>query len=127
MEAWRLEASVGNAAAPGQSTAPAGRNFGNWTKLRHGTRWRFPPIRHILSARHHRGATGTQDPGGRPMARIFDLVKHQQQVHHVLENQTVFDAASEMVGWNVGAVAVLRNDELVGIFSECDIMKRVVV
>ncbi len=61
------------------------------------------------------------------MACIYDLVKHQQQVHHVGEDQTVFDAASEMVGWNVGAVAVLRNNELVGIFSERDIMKRVVV
>ena len=47
-------------------------------------------------------------------------------IHYVQPNQTVFEAASYMVDCNVGAVPVLDDTKLVGIFSERDIMRRVV-
>jgi CBS domain-containing protein len=59
------------------------------------------------------------------MANIYDLIKDNQP-HAMIADQTVLEAAREMVASNIGAVAVLRDGELVGIFSERDIMKRVV-
>jgi CBS domain-containing protein len=44
----------------------------------------------------------------------------------VRAEQAVFDVVKTMVERNIGAVPVLRDDELVGIFSERDLMKRVV-
>ena len=57
---------------------------------------------------------------------ILDLIKGQETYHADVE-QTVFDVAHAMVERNIGAVPVLREDKLVGIFSERDLMKRVVV
>jgi len=45
---------------------------------------------------------------------------------HAKSNDTVFDVARMMSDKNVGAVAVLDSGRLVGIFSERDLMKRVV-
>jgi CBS domain-containing protein len=59
------------------------------------------------------------------MATIRDLISNRT-IHFVQPNQTVFDAASYMVERNVGAVPVLDDTKLVGIFSERDIMRRVV-
>jgi len=59
------------------------------------------------------------------MPSIYDLVK-DHETHSVEAEQTVLDAAQRMVEHGIGAVSVLRNGELVGIFSERDIMKRVV-
>jgi CBS domain-containing protein len=59
------------------------------------------------------------------MAKIYDLIKDNQP-HAMMADQTVLEAAREMVASNIGAVPVLRDGELVGIFSERDIMKRVV-
>jgi CBS domain-containing protein len=59
------------------------------------------------------------------MAKIYDLIK-DNETHTVTADQTVLEAAREMVASNIGAVPVLREGELVGIFSERDIMKRVV-
>ncbi len=59
------------------------------------------------------------------MATIRDLISNRT-IHYVQPNQTVFDAASYMVERNVGAVPVLDDAKLVGIFSERDIMRRVV-
>src|SRR2546430_2041199 len=42
-------------------------------------------------------------------------------------NQTVLEVAQSMVARNIGAVPVLRDGVLAGIFSERDLMKRVVV
>ena len=57
---------------------------------------------------------------------IFDLI-HNQQTHVVEIGQTVLEVAHTMVQHNVGAVPVQRDGDLVGIFSERDLMKRVVV
>ena len=59
------------------------------------------------------------------MATIRDLISNRT-IHYVQPNQTVLEAASYMVEHNVGAVPVLDDAELVGIFSERDIMRRVV-
>src|SRR5258708_17814034 len=47
-------------------------------------------------------------------------------LYHVPSSETVRDAARRMADWNVGAIAVVDGDKLVGIFSERDIMARVV-
>ena len=59
------------------------------------------------------------------MSKISDLIK-DNQTRTIRADQTVLEAAREMVANNIGAVAVLHDGELVGIFSERDIMKRVV-
>jgi len=59
------------------------------------------------------------------MATIRDLLSNRT-IHYVQPEQTVFEAANYMVQCNVGAVPVLDGTRLVGIFSERDIMKRVV-
>ena len=59
------------------------------------------------------------------MANIRDLISNRT-IHYVEPNQTVFEAANYMVNCNVGAVPVLDDTKLVGIFSERDIMRRVV-
>jgi len=59
------------------------------------------------------------------MATIYDLVKdHEAQT--ITADQTVIEASQQMVAKNIGAILVLRDGELAGIFSERDIMKRVV-
>jgi CBS domain-containing protein len=59
------------------------------------------------------------------MAKVYELVK-DRETFSVNADQTVLEAAHYMAEKNIGAVAVLRNNELVGIFSERDIMGRVV-
>ena len=59
------------------------------------------------------------------MATIRDLLSNRT-IRYVQPDQTVFEAANYMVQCNVGAVPVLEGPKLVGIFSERDIMKRVV-
>jgi CBS domain-containing protein len=59
------------------------------------------------------------------MATIRELISNRT-IHYVQPTQTVLEAASYMVDRNVGAVPVLDGTRLVGIFSERDIMKRVV-
>jgi CBS domain-containing protein len=57
---------------------------------------------------------------------IHDLVKNQD-TYRADVAQTVLDVARAMVERNIGAVPVLRNGLLVGVFSERDLMRRVVV
>ena len=57
---------------------------------------------------------------------IFDLIS-TQDTYRAEASQSVFDVAQAMVDRNIGAVPVLRDGLLVGIFSERDLMKRVVV
>jgi CBS domain-containing protein len=59
------------------------------------------------------------------MALIYDLVK-DRKVYTTDADSTVLEAARFMMEHNIGALPVLRNGELVGIFSERDIMNRVV-
>lgn len=57
--------------------------------------------------------------------RISDLIK-DRETFSVEAGQTVLEAARWMAERNVGALPVLEGGRLVGIFSERDIMKRVV-
>jgi CBS domain-containing protein len=59
------------------------------------------------------------------MASIYDLVK-DRRIYSIDADRTVVEAARFMMEHNIGALPVLRNGELVGIFSERDIMNRVV-
>jgi len=59
------------------------------------------------------------------MAQVRDLVK-DRRVYSVEADRTVLEAARFMMEHNIGALPVLRDGELVGIFSERDIMNRVV-
>jgi CBS domain-containing protein len=59
------------------------------------------------------------------MKTLRDLVK-DRRFYSVDATRTVLEAARYMMEHNVGAVPVLRNGDLVGIFSERDIMNRVV-
>jgi CBS domain-containing protein len=59
------------------------------------------------------------------MATIRDLLTNRT-IHYIQPHQTVFEAARYMVQCNVGAVPVLDGTKLVGIFSERDIMSKVV-
>ncbi|MGA8153864.1 MAG: CBS domain-containing protein [Terriglobales bacterium] len=57
--------------------------------------------------------------------RICDLMSNQD-TYRADGAQTVLEVAQSMVARNIGAVPVLREGLLVGIFSERDLMKRVV-
>jgi CBS domain-containing protein len=59
------------------------------------------------------------------MNAICDLVKGRE-IRSVTSGQVVMDAVKYMVQHHIGAVPVLRHGELVGIFSERDLMVRMV-
>jgi CBS domain-containing protein len=56
---------------------------------------------------------------------ISDLLKNQVPIS-AEGHQTVLEVARLMVEHNIGAVPVLRDGQLAGIFSERDLMRRVV-
>jgi CBS domain-containing protein len=60
------------------------------------------------------------------MASISQLIKGHE-LFWVDAQANVMDVVVAMVQRNIGAVPVLRNGQLVGIFSERDLMKRVFV
>ena len=60
------------------------------------------------------------------MCSILELVK-EQEIFCADVNQSVMEVAQQMVDHNIGAVPVLNEGRLAGIFSERDLMKRVVV
>ena len=59
------------------------------------------------------------------MSTLRDLLK-DRRVYSIEAGRTVLEAARFMMEHNIGALPVLRNGELAGIFSERDIMNRVV-
>ena len=59
------------------------------------------------------------------MARIRDIIQGKTP-DTVGPGATVLEAARKMTGAKVGALAVIENERLVGIFSERDLMTRVV-
>lgn len=59
------------------------------------------------------------------MSLIYDLVK-DRRVYSIEADRSVLEGARFMMEHNIGALPVLRNGELAGIFSERDIMNRVV-
>ena len=59
------------------------------------------------------------------MSTLRDIMK-DRKVYSIDAAGTVLEAARFMMEHNIGALPVLRNGELAGIFSERDIMNRVV-
>ena len=59
------------------------------------------------------------------MKQLAEIIEGQK-IFHAKSSDNVRDAARMMSDKNVGAVAVLDSGRLVGIFSERDLMKRVV-
>jgi CBS domain-containing protein len=60
------------------------------------------------------------------MATIRELVR-DREVYTVQSNNTVREVATFMAEKNVGAVPVLRGDDLVGVISERDVVRRVLL
>ena len=59
------------------------------------------------------------------MGQVYEIVK-DRRVYSIDANSTVLEAARFMMEHSIGALPVLRDGEIVGIFSERDIMNRVV-
>ncbi len=59
------------------------------------------------------------------MRTLRELIK-DRKIYSIDASSTVLEAARFMMEHNIGALAVLKNGELAGIFSERDIMNRVV-
>jgi CBS domain-containing protein len=60
------------------------------------------------------------------MSLVYDIV-HQRELFFVEEHQSVTEVARRMADLHVGAILVLNQDQLRGVFSERDLMKRVVL
>lgn len=60
------------------------------------------------------------------MSRVQDIVQNRE-LFHVEEQQTVAEVARHMADLHVGAILVLNEGRLCGLFSERDLMKRVVL
>lgn len=58
------------------------------------------------------------------MHNIYELVEGRK-TYEAREEQTVLEVARLMVEHNIGAVPVVREGNLIGIFSERDLLKRV--
>jgi CBS domain-containing protein len=59
------------------------------------------------------------------MGQVYDIVK-ERRVYSIDADSSVLEAARFMMEHRIGALPVLRNGEIVGIFSERDVMNRVV-
>ncbi|HEX9749784.1 MAG TPA: CBS domain-containing protein [candidate division Zixibacteria bacterium] len=60
------------------------------------------------------------------MPTIAAILARKQPVHSIQSDATAYDAARMMVEHNVGALPVLEKNRLVGVFSERDLMRRVI-
>ena len=60
------------------------------------------------------------------MHRVRDLL-HGRETYSVQDSETVSEVAHRMAGWHVGAILVMSEGELGGVFSERDLMVRVVL
>ncbi|HEY6139268.1 MAG TPA: CBS domain-containing protein [Thermoanaerobaculia bacterium] len=59
------------------------------------------------------------------MKRIAEIIEGRP-LYHAASTESVRDAARRMTEWNVGAIAIVDGGKLVGVFSERDLMTRVV-
>lgn len=57
---------------------------------------------------------------------VLDLKPKQSAIHTVAPSDIVFDAVREMNQHQVGAVVVVENERVVGIFTERDVLVRIV-
>ena len=61
------------------------------------------------------------------MNQLKDLVGRQERVVFVDESASVRDAAKAMAEANVGCTAIMDGRRLVGLFTERDVLKRVLL
>lgn len=62
------------------------------------------------------------------MVKVADILKTKgSNVYSVLPNTSVYDALKIMGEKNIGALMVIENDELKGIFSERDYARKIVL
>lgn len=59
------------------------------------------------------------------MKHIAEIIEGRP-LYHAESAETVRQVARRMTDWNVGAIAILASGSLVGVFSERDLMTRVV-
>jgi CBS domain-containing protein len=59
------------------------------------------------------------------MTQVAELIRNQRPLS-IAADQTVLEAARFMSEHNIGAVPVLADGELIGMFTERDLMRRVV-
>ncbi len=60
------------------------------------------------------------------MSRVRDLL-HERELFHVEEGSSVASASRRMTQLHVGAILVMSGENLRGVFSERDLMQKVVV
>ena len=61
------------------------------------------------------------------MTKLKELVGQQQRVVSISSRATVRDASKAMAEANVGCAAIMEGSKLIGIFTERDILKRVLL
>jgi len=62
------------------------------------------------------------------MSRVADVLSQKgREVHTIEPETTTFEALEKMVHHNIGALIVTRGDATVGIFTERDFLRRVVL
>jgi len=62
------------------------------------------------------------------MSRVADVLSYKgREVHTIEREKTSFEALEKMVRHNVGALVVTENEATVGIFTERDFLRRVVL
>jgi len=60
------------------------------------------------------------------MTSAADLLKkHHSELWHVRPEDTVFEALQTLAGYDVGALMVMEEDRLVGVFSERDYTRKI--
>jgi len=58
-----------------------------------------------------------------PQIKVKDVMTPSNRLVTASEDETIRDAAKKMFENNVGSVLIVRNDRLIGIFTERDIVK----
>jgi len=61
------------------------------------------------------------------MYLVKDILSEKgHKVYSIKPENTVYEALKKMAGQNIGALLVMDNDKVVGVFSERDLVKRVI-
>jgi CBS domain-containing protein len=97
------------------------RNGGNW--LGPSTRWIFRQLSLASSHFFTGGSTFSQEVA---MATVsFLLAEKGSEIHSISPSATVLDAVHCMNDSQIGALVVMRDDRMVGMFTERDVLRRV--
>ena len=125
----------------GRLSLPCG-NLPTWCFLIRENSEKFsrdPELIATYTVHHFQAAWGSRNPplvfasgmraasarGGRSMSTIRDLIQ-DRKIHSLQASETVMTAALYMTQCNIGAVPVMDGERLAGVFSERDILMRVV-